>query len=48
MSEVEMETPPAEKIRSIAENVARVKARMEQAARRAGRDPGVCAPRGCE
>lgn len=35
----EMETPTREKVRSIAENVARVKARMEQAARRAGRDP---------
>jgi pyridoxal phosphate enzyme (YggS family) len=35
----EVETPPAEKIRSIAENVARVKARMEQAAQRVGRDP---------
>jgi len=35
----EVETPPEEKVRSIAENVARVKARMEQAARRAGRDP---------
>jgi pyridoxal phosphate enzyme (YggS family) len=35
----EVETAPQEKIRSIAENVARVKARMEQAARRAGRDP---------
>jgi pyridoxal phosphate enzyme (YggS family) len=35
----EVETPPKEKVRSIAENVVRVKARMEQAARRAGRDP---------
>jgi pyridoxal phosphate enzyme (YggS family) len=35
----EVKTPPEEKVRSIAENVARVKARMEQAARRAGRDP---------
>ncbi len=37
----EVETPPAEneKVRSIAENVARVKTRMAQAAQRAGRDP---------
>ena len=35
----EVKTPPEEKVRSIAENVARVKARMEQAAQRAGRDP---------
>jgi pyridoxal phosphate enzyme (YggS family) len=35
----EVQTAPEEKVRSIAENVARVKARMEQAARRAGRDP---------
>lgn len=37
----EVETPPAEneKVRSIAENVARVKAHVEQAARRVGRDP---------
>lgn len=37
----EVETPPEEKVRSIAENVARVKARMEQAVRRAGRDPSA-------
>lgn len=35
----EVETLAEEKVLSIAENVARVKARMEQAARRAGRDP---------
>ena len=35
----EVKTPPEDKVLSIAENVARVKARMEQAARRAGRDP---------
>lgn len=37
----EVETPPEEKVRSIAENVARVKARIEAAARRAGRDPST-------
>ncbi|ETX08191.1 YggS family pyridoxal phosphate-dependent enzyme [Candidatus Entotheonella palauensis] len=35
----EVETIADDKVRSIAENVARVKARIEQAARRAGRDP---------
>lgn len=35
----DVDTAPEEKVRSIAENVARVKARMEQAARRAGREP---------
>ncbi len=35
----EVETASEEKIRSIAENVTRVKTRIEQAARRAGREP---------
>ncbi len=35
----EVETPPEDKVRSIAENVARVKARIEQAAQRVGREP---------
>lgn len=35
----EVETPQSEKVRSVAENVVRVRERMKQAAERAGRDP---------